>query len=63
MSIEKCSVCGVEIENGSKVNFSCGPSGTRARLWARVCQFTQKDGCINRDETAIGDVASSDYYN
>lgn len=61
--IEKCPVCGVEIENGAKVNFSYGPPGTRARLWARVCNYAQNSACINRDEAAIGNVASQDYYN
>lgn len=60
---EICPVCGVEIENKSKVNFSVGPSGTRAKLWARVCRFHSHDGCINRDEAAIGEIKNNDYYN
>lgn len=63
-SLQKCPVCGVLIEDGSKVIFSCGPSGTRARLYARVCQFAKdKDNCINQDDSKIGDVSSEDYYN
>lgn len=66
MSQETCSVCGVVIEDGAKVIFSCGPSGTRERLWARVCQFIQKDpakaaACINKED-AVGDVVATDYY-
>lgn len=60
--IEICPVCGVTIENGSKVIFSAGPSGTRARLWARVCNYAQNASCINQDEGAIGNVSSKDYY-
>ena len=43
---ETCSVCGVVIENEAKVIFSCGPAGTKERLWARVCQYVQKPGCL-----------------
>jgi hypothetical protein len=50
------------IEDDSKVIFSCGPSGTRARLWARVCQFNKQPGCINQDDFKIGDVKELDYY-
>ncbi|MBD2653215.1 hypothetical protein IQ225_02505 [Synechocystis salina LEGE 06155] len=59
---ETCPVCGVTIENGSKVVFSSGPAGTRARLWARVCNFARNTSCINQDEAAIGNVSSQDYY-
>lgn len=61
-SEEICPVCKVKIEDGAKVVFSAGPSGTRARLWARVCQFAKNPDCINQDEAAIGNVVSSDYY-
>lgn len=62
-SLQKCPVCGVLIENDSKVLFSCGPSGTRARLYARVCQFAKdKADCINQDDSKIGDISSNDYY-
>jgi len=62
-SLQKCPVCGVLIEDDSKVIFSAGPPGTRSRLWARVCQYVQsKPGCINREDTKIGDVSSRDYY-
>lgn len=61
-SIEICPACGVKIEDGAKVVFSTGPSGTRSRLWARVCQFHDRPDCINRDESVIGNVVSNDYY-
>ncbi|BFM40557.1 hypothetical protein [Synechocystis sp. LKSZ1] len=60
--VEVCPVCGVTIENGAKVVFSAGPAGTRARLWARVCNFAKSPDCINQDEASIGDVQSNDYY-
>ncbi|MBE7383091.1 MAG: hypothetical protein F6J95_016965 [Leptolyngbya sp. SIO1E4] len=48
---QTCPVCGVKIMvgfvGGDRVLFSAGPPGTRARLWARVCQYVQKSGCIN----------------
>ncbi|MFM7437967.1 MAG: hypothetical protein ACKO2V_16055 [Snowella sp.] len=60
---EVCPVCGVTIENGAKVVFSVGPSGTRAKLWARVCNFAKNPDCINQDEESIGAVKNNDYYN
>lgn len=63
MNCQKCPVCGVEITDQKTVLFSYGPPGTRARLWARVCQFTKRPGCINQDEAAIGNVQPLDYYN
>lgn len=63
--VQVCPVCGVKIARmigGDKVLFFAGPPGTRATLWARVCQYTQKPGCINKDGGAIGEAKSSDYY-
>ena len=60
---EVCPVCGVVIENGALVRFSFGKPGTRSRLWARVCQYSDRPDCINRDEEKVGDVQPSDYYN
>ena len=62
-NLEICPVCGVKIEDGDKVIFSSGPVGTRARLWARVCNYAQKPGCINQDQATIGTVHENDYYN
>lgn len=46
-----CPVCGVKIIAGGmlgdRVVFAFGPPGTRDDLWQRVCQHTQKPGCIN----------------
>ncbi|MEL6352357.1 MAG: hypothetical protein AAFR58_11355 [Cyanobacteria bacterium J06627_28] len=62
---QTCPICGVDIKvgaaGGDQVIFSTGPQGTRAKLWARVCQFNKKPGCINaqgKNET----IADSDYY-
>ncbi len=64
--IKTCPVCGVRIVSGGftgdRVLFSAGPPGTRATLWARVCRYTQKAGCINQDQGAIGEVKPTDYY-
>lgn len=60
---EVCPACGVTIEDGSKVLFSYGPPGTRERLWARVCQFAKRPGCINSNTEALGEIKETDYYN
>lgn len=60
--IQVCPVCGVSIENGDKVLFSSGKPGTRARLWARVCNYVKKQECINKDEDSIGAIGVNDYY-
>lgn len=62
VKIETCPVCSVRIENNAKVLFSAGPPGTRARLWARVCNYAQNPACINQNEEQIGNVSSQDYY-
>lgn len=63
--MQVCPICGVKIlklVGGDRVMFSAGPPGTRATLWARVCKFTDKPGCINRDKDAIGSIRPQDYY-
>ncbi|NJL82129.1 MAG: hypothetical protein HC890_02565 [Chloroflexaceae bacterium] len=52
-AVEICPACGVKIIAGQKVIFSAGSPGDRAILWARVCQFAKKPGCINQDAAAI----------
>ena len=47
LSLQICPVCSVKIESGKKVLFSHGKPGTRERLYARVCQYAKKNGCIN----------------
>lgn len=48
------------------VHFSQGAPGTRAKLWARVCQFLRSDDkralCLNQDVSQRGTVVQSDYY-
>lgn len=61
-NIEMCPVCGVKIENGDKVIFSVGQPGTRARLYARVCNYVQQAQCINQNQDAIGVVNPNDHY-
>jgi hypothetical protein len=62
-SLQKCPVCGVLIEDDAKVIFSYGKPGTRSRLYARVCQFAKdKANCINQDDSKIGDILETDYY-
>lgn len=62
LNIEICPVCKVQIEDGAKVIFSTGPSGTRSRLWARVCQFAKNPDCINNFDPMTENVKSEDYY-
>lgn len=46
---------------GDRVLFSSGPVGTRTKLWARVCQFSKRPGCINQ-QTKGEAIAADDYY-
>lgn len=49
---QTCPICKVKIikmVGGDRVLFSMGPPGTRPVLWAKVCRFTDKPGCINRE--------------
>lgn len=61
-----CPVCQVKIEprpgGHDLVHFATGPAATRAKLWARVCQFVDKPTCINKDKAAIGTVGVNDYF-
>lgn len=65
--MKKCPVCQVEITDDDRVLFSYGEPGTRSRLYARVCQYAKKEGCINKGPHVIkqGDsytpVETSDY--
>lgn len=67
---QRCAVCGVEIQGmaggADLVKFSHGAGGTRAKLWARVCQYLRDDGkqrqCLNQDAAQRGTVQASDYF-
>ncbi len=67
---QRCSLCQVEIQGmaggADLVHFSQGAPGTRAKLWARVCQYLrsdeQKAQCMNLDAERRGTVQRSDYY-
>ncbi|MFM1799004.1 MAG: hypothetical protein RLZZ117_1282 [Cyanobacteriota bacterium] len=66
----RCDLCTVEIQamagGGDLVHFSQGAPGTRAKLWARVCQYLrtpeQCAQCINQDINLRGEVTGSDFY-
>lgn len=69
-SRQRCSLCQVEIQGmaGGQdlVFFSHGGPGTRAKLWARVCQYLRSDEqqrqCLNQDPALRGTVQASDYF-
>ncbi|MDJ0897951.1 MAG: hypothetical protein QNJ55_04005 [Xenococcus sp. MO_188.B8] len=61
-NLQVCSICSVSITEDGQVNFSNGKPGTRARLYARVCQYTEKPGCINREPELIGELTAQDRY-
>jgi len=61
-ALQVCPVCSVSITPDNKVQFSSGQPGTRARLYARVCQYTQNPSCINQDPDQIGELTKSDRY-
>lgn len=69
---QTCPICSVKIiaaaggdgtalPKEDRVIFSSGPQGTRAKLWARVCQYNKKPGCINEQGKSEG-VSADDYY-
>lgn len=60
--LEVCQVCRVSITKEGQVNFSYGEPGTRARLFERVCQHTQKPGCINKDFQGANNIPERDRY-
>jgi hypothetical protein len=67
---QRCSLCQVEIQGmvggGDLVHFSMGAPGSRAKLWARVCQYLrtpeQTGQCLNQDAALRGEVRSTDFY-
>jgi hypothetical protein len=61
-TLQVCPVCKVSITADNQVQFSMGQPGTRARLYARVCQFTQDPACINQDPELIGELTQNDHY-
>jgi len=69
-SRQRCSLCQVEIQGmvggGDLVHFSQGGPGTRAKLWARVCQYLKNDEqraqCLNQDVNLRGTIGPGDYY-
>lgn len=58
---QNCPVCGVTISDDT-VQFANGSKGTRARLYARVCQYAKKPDCINQDKALIGEVLQEDGF-
>ncbi|MGB3573637.1 MAG: hypothetical protein WA783_04590 [Phormidesmis sp.] len=64
-SAQTCPICGVTVvpggAAGDRVIFSTGPQGTRAKLWARVCQYNKKVGCIN-EQGKNESISADDYY-
>ncbi len=46
-----------------RVLFSQGAAGTRAKLWARVCQYVKEpQRCLNQDPVLRGEVDPDDFY-
>ncbi len=66
----RCELCQIEInenaDQGDEVLFSRGATGSRSKLWARVCQYLktdeQKAACINQDESQRGTEKPGDRY-
>lgn len=58
---QTCPLCRVSITR-DVVQFSNGSPGSRARLYARVCQYAKQRGCINQDPEKIGAVGDGDRY-
>ena len=60
--LQVCPVCSIAITEDGQVNFSTGNPGTRARLYARVCQYARKPGCINQESELIGELTHGDGF-
>ena len=60
--LQVCPICKISITEDGQVKFSTGSPGTRARLYARVCQYARKPGCINQDAELIGELAREDGF-
>lgn len=63
--MQVCPICRAKIQKlvgGDRVLFSSGPPGTRATLWTKVCQYTDKAGCINKDKGASSTADLKTYY-
>jgi len=58
---QTCPTCGVSIVR-DVVYFSNGSPGSRARLYARVCQYAKQRDCLNQDADKIGLVGEGDRY-
>ncbi|MCP9885173.1 hypothetical protein KBY97_08560 [Synechococcus sp. ATX 2A4] len=63
----RCALCQVEIQGmvggNDQVLFSQGAPGTRAKLWARVCQYVKEpQRCINQDAGLRGEAGVDDFY-
>ena len=66
----RCELCQIEIneraDHGDEVVFSRGATGSRSKLWARVCQYLktdeQKAACINQDASLRGTEMPGDRY-
>ena len=65
-TIRVCPLCKVTIQTSAiaaqEVRFSTGACGSRAKLWARVCQFAKDQGCINSDAQLRSEPGPSDFY-
>jgi len=66
----RCELCQIEINQDAdprdEVLFSRGATGSRSKLWARVCQYLktdeQKAACINQDASQRGTEMPGDRY-
>ncbi|MBP0017317.1 MAG: hypothetical protein J7647_07135 [Cyanobacteria bacterium SBLK] len=59
---QTCPICHVAIAPDDTVYFASGNPGSRARLYARVCQYAKKPECINKDTNAIGPLSKADGF-
>ncbi|HBU26799.1 MAG TPA: hypothetical protein DEB19_05715 [Synechococcales bacterium UBA8138] len=62
-----CPLCNATIDpalgSANEVRFSAGANGSRAKLWARVCQYAQeRGGCINSNPALRSEPNPTDFY-
>ena len=65
-SPQVCPICKVSInpsaDPSEAVRFSSGMQASRTKLWARVCQFTKWEGCINTDPSLRSAATKTDFF-
>lgn len=60
-SLRICPVCTAVLSRES-VLFATGYRGTRAQLYARVCQYNRDSRCLNWNKALLGEILREDEF-